>query len=80
MHKADVLNVPSVIGGLRIWKRVWLGSRKARGAKGQRWWERIRAVIVTCAQQGRSVFHFLRDAVAEHLAGQPPPLLLPAGS
>jgi hypothetical protein len=37
MHKADVLNVPSVIGGLRIWKRVWLGSRKARGAKGQHW-------------------------------------------
>jgi transposase len=60
-----------------IHRRITQGTR---GEKGQRWWERICTVIATCAQQGRSVFHFLRDAVAEHLAGQPPPLLLPDGS
>jgi transposase len=60
-----------------IHRRITQGTR---GAAGQRWWERICTVIATCGQQGRSVFHFLQDAVAEHLAGQPPPSLLPAGS
>lgn len=60
-----------------IHRRITQGTR---GEAGQRWRERICTAIATCAQQGRSVFHFLREAVAEHLAGQPPPLLASAGS
>ena len=60
-----------------IHRRITQGTR---GEKGQRWWERICTVIATCAQQGRSVYHFLRDAVAEHFSGQPPPWLLSDGS
>lgn len=55
-------------------RKVTQGSR---GAAGQRWLERIWTVVATCAQQGRSVFAFLCEAVHALLHGQPAPSLLP---
>jgi transposase len=55
-------------------RRVTQGSR---GETGQRWLERIWTVIATCAQQGRSVFEFLRDAIRADLHGEPAPILVP---
>ncbi len=57
-------------------RRVTQGTRSE---KGRRWCERIWTVIATCAQQGRSVFHFLLDSVQAHLSGAAPPSLLPSG-
>jgi transposase len=56
-----------------------LVSQGTRRELGRRWWERIWTAIGTCAQQGRSVFHFLRDALYAHLPGEPARSLLPAG-
>jgi transposase len=52
-------------------------TQGTRGDTGQRWSERIWTVIATCAQQGRSVFQFLQQAIAAHLTGAPPPSLVP---
>jgi len=54
-------------------RRVTQGTR---GEAGQRWCERIWTAAATCAQQGRSLFDFLYQAVQAHLTGQPPPSLL----
>ena len=54
-----------------------LVTQGTRSERGRRWCERIWTAIATCAQQGRSVFDFLRDAVQAHLRDQPPPSLLP---
>jgi len=49
-------------------RRVTQGTRSERG---RQWSERIWTVIATCAQQGRSVFDYLRDAITAHLNGRP---------
>ena len=55
-------------------RRITQGTRSEIG---RRWCERIWTTIATCAQQGRSVFRFLCDAIHAHFAGTPaPPLLL----
>jgi transposase len=56
-----------------------LVTQGTRSEGGRRWCERIWTAIATCAQQGRSVFDFLRDTLHAHLRGEPPPSLLPAG-
>jgi hypothetical protein len=60
-----------------IHRRMTQGTR---GQDGQRWCERIWTVVVTCAQQGRSVFNFLYEAVSAHFQGTPAPSLLPNSS
>jgi hypothetical protein len=57
-----------------IHRRMTQGTR---GAAGQRWCERIWTVVQTCAQQGRSVFDFLCDALSAYFQGEPAPSLLP---
>lgn len=52
-------------------------TQGTRSATGRQWCARIWTVIATCAQQGRSVFAYLRDAVAAHFHGQEAPSLLP---
>ena len=56
-----------------------LVTQGTRSERDRRWCERIWTAIATCTQQGRSVFHFLRDALYAHLRGEPAPSLLPAG-
>lgn len=56
-----------------------LVTQGTRSEGGRRWCERIWTAIATCAQQGRSVFDFLRESLHAHLRGEPPPSLLPAG-
>jgi transposase len=53
-------------------------TQGTRGETGQRFCERIWSVIATCAQQGRSVWDYLQQAVARHWAGEAVPSLLPA--
>lgn len=55
-------------------RRITQGTR---GAHGRRWCERIWTVIATCSQQGRSVFEYLREAVAAAFDGLESPSLLP---
>ena len=57
-----------------IHRRMTQGTR---GETGQRWFERIATVIVTCGQQGRSAFEYLCSAVERFLAGDPAPTLVP---
>jgi transposase len=57
-----------------IHRRMTQGTR---GSAGQRWCERIWTVVGTCAQQGRSVFNFLHEAVTAYFQGGPSPSLLP---
>lgn len=57
-----------------IHRRLTQGTR---GAAGQRWCERIWTVVMTCAQQGHSVFHFLHEAITAYFNGNPAPSLLP---
>jgi transposase len=52
-------------------------TQGTRSEKGQRWCERIWTVIATCAQQGRSAFHFIRDAVVAYFSDAPAPSLAP---
>lgn len=54
-------------------------TQGTRGNVGQRWCERIWTTLATCAQQGRSAFHFLVDAIIAHLHARPTPSLMPAG-
>jgi transposase len=56
-----------------IHRRLTQGTR---GDAGQRWCERIWTAVATCAQQGRSIFHFLCEAVHAHFRGSPAPSLL----
>jgi transposase len=51
-------------------------TQGTRGETGQRWCERIWTVIATCAQQGRSVFEFLKTAVEQWFHEEPGPSLL----
>jgi transposase len=54
-------------------RRITQGTRSAAG---RRWCERIWTVLATCAQQGRSAFHFIHAAVHAQFQNQPIPLLL----
>ena len=51
-------------------------TQGTRSEKGRAWCERIRTLLATCAQQGRSAFDFLLQAVEAHLTGRPPPALV----
>jgi len=51
-------------------------TQGTRSEKGRTWCERIWTVLATCAQQGRSAFDFLCEAVEAHFTGRPPPALL----
>jgi transposase len=57
-------------------RRITQGTRSDRS---RRWCERIGTVIATCAQQGRSAFESLRDAISAYLRNQPIPSLVPDG-
>ncbi len=57
-------------------RRITQGTRSV---KGRRWCERIWTVLATCAQQGRSAFAYLRDAIYAYFQRHPAPLLLPIG-
>jgi transposase len=52
-------------------------TQGTRGAKGQRWSERIWTVMATCAQQGRSAFAYMTDAVHAFFSKAEAPSLLP---
>ena len=52
-------------------------TQGTRSERGRQWCERIWTTIATCAQQGRSAYAFLRDAIRAHFTGQPAPSLLP---
>ena len=54
-------------------RRITQGTR---GKAGRAWCERIWTTIATCAQQGRSVFHFLTQSILAHFTAQPAPSLL----
>jgi transposase len=57
-----------------IHRRITQGTR---GQTGQTWCERIWTAVGTCAQQGRSVFEFIHDAVIAFLSGAMAPSLAP---
>jgi transposase len=52
-------------------------TQGTRGTNGQRWSERIWTTLATCAQQRRSAFEFISQAVHAQIAGLPSPSLLP---
>ncbi|MBI3461921.1 MAG: IS66 family transposase [Planctomycetes bacterium] len=52
-------------------------TQGSRSEGGRRWLERIWTTMATCAQQGRSAFQFLVEAVREHFQGGSAPSLLP---
>jgi len=54
-------------------------TQGTRSERGRRWCERIWTAIATCAQQGRSVFEFLRQTITAYFHNQPTPSLLPCG-
>ena len=65
-----------VIRFVVIDRRITQGTR---GECGRKWCERIWSIIATCAQQGRSVYQLLVEAVHAHFAGAQAPSLLPSG-
>ena len=52
-------------------------TQGTRGEAGQRWFERICTVAVTCQQQGRSAFEFLSASVTAMFSAEDSPSLLP---
>jgi len=52
-------------------------TQGTRGERGQRWCERIWTTLATCAQQQRSAFQFINDAISAYLARRPTPSLMP---
>ncbi len=54
-------------------RRVTQGTR---GEAGMRWCERAWTLLATCAQQARSVFRFLHDALLADFTDRPVPSLL----
>lgn len=51
-------------------------TQGTRSEVGQRWSERIWTVIATCAQHGRSVYEYLRQAIRAYFDRTPAPSLL----
>jgi len=52
-------------------------TQGTRSESGRRFSERIWTVIATCVRQGKSVYHFLCEAVGKWFEGEPAPSLLP---
>lgn len=52
-------------------------TQGTRGIKGQRWSERIWTVMATCAQQGRSAFAYMTEAIHASFSKTEAPTLLP---
>jgi transposase len=52
-------------------------TQGTRSEAGRQWSERIWTAIATCAQQGRSTYEFLKEAIVNWLNGQEWPSLLP---
>ena len=52
-------------------------TQGTRGESGRRWSERIWTVLATCAQQGRSAFHFIEQSILAYFTDATPPSLLP---
>lgn len=57
-----------------IHRRLTQGTR---GQKGRDWCERIWTAVVTCEQQGRSLFNYLCEVVHCHFNNSPKPPLTP---
>jgi len=53
-------------------------TQGTRSEAGRRWCERIWTVIATCAQQSRSAYTFLKEAIDHWLHGKDAPSLLPS--
>lgn len=53
-------------------------TQGTRGLSGRQWCERIWTTLATCAQQGRSIYDFLHEAVLAIFHGRSPPSLLPS--
>ena len=51
-------------------------TQGSRSEAGRRWLERIWTTMATCAQQGKSVFHFIDKTVRAFFQGTPCPSLL----
>ena len=51
-------------------------TQGSRSEAGRRWLERIWTTMATCAQHGKSVFHFLDETVRAFVRGTPLPSLL----
>ena len=51
-------------------------TQGTRGDAGRRWCERVWTVSATCAQQGRSAFHFIHESILASFKGRPFPALL----
>jgi transposase len=51
-------------------------TQGSRCEEGRRWLERIWTTMATCAQQGKSVFHFIDETVRAFFRGTPCPSLL----
>ena len=52
-------------------------TQGTRSEAGRQWCERIWTVIASCAQQGRCVYAFLREAIVKWFNGGEAPSLLP---
>ena len=52
-------------------------TQGTRSEGGDRWCERIWTAIASCAQQGRGVFDYLREAVEAYFHDEKAPSLLP---
>ena len=52
-------------------------TQGTRGEAGRRWCERVWTVLATCAQQGRSAFHFIHESILAHFHKRSFPPLLP---
>ena len=54
-------------------------TQGTRSLRGREFCQRAWTAVATCAQQGRSVYTFLRESIAAAFTGQRTPSLLPAG-
>jgi len=52
-------------------------TQGTRSEAGRQWSERIWTIIASCAQQGRSAYAFLKEAILNWFQGEPGPSLLP---
>jgi transposase len=52
-------------------------TQGTRSEAGRQWSERIWTVMATCAQQGKSAYAFLKEAIVIWMQGRPAPSLLP---
>jgi transposase len=55
-------------------------TQGTRSETGRKWSERIWTAIATCAQQGRSSYQYLKEAVVNWFNGAPWPSLLPTAT